>query len=121
MKALVSVYDKTGLVELARALRDGGFELVSTGGTATEIADAGLPVQQVSDLTGFPEILGGRVKTLHPRVHGGILARRDAPDHAAQLSEHGIDTIDVVVGNLYPFVETVTRTGATRAPSYRKR
>ena len=113
MKALVSVYDKTGLVELAQALRDGGFELVSTGGTATEIADAGLPVQQVSDLTGFPEILGGRVKTLHPRVHGGILARRDAPDHAAQLSEHGIDTIDVVVGNLYPFVETVTRAGAT--------
>ncbi len=113
MKALLSVYDKRGLVEFARALRDAGFDLVSTGGTHMAIADAGIPVQQVADLTGSPEILDGRVKTLHPKIHGGILARRDLPSHAAQLAEHGIDPIDVVVGNLYPFVQTVGRPGVT--------
>ena len=113
MKALLSTYNKTGLVEFAYALRGAGFSLVSTGGTGKVLSDAGLPVTQVSDLTGFPEILDGRVKTLHPMVHGGILARRDLPGHVAQLAEHGIETIDLVACNLYPFVETVTRKGAT--------
>lgn len=113
MKALLSVYDKTGLAEFAAALQKNGFELVSTGGTAKAIADAGIPVQQVSDLTGSPEILDGRVKTLHPVVHGGILARRDLDSHKQQLGEHGIDTIDIVVGNLYPFVETVSKSDVT--------
>ena len=113
MKALLSTYNTTGLVEFAYALRGAGFELVSTGGTGKVLSDAGLPVTQVSDLTGFPEILDGRVKTLHPMVHGGILARRDLPGHVAQLAEHGIETIDLVACNLYPFVETVTREGAT--------
>ena len=113
MKALISVYDKAGIVEFAGVLQGKGFELVSTGGTHKTLADAGLSVQQVSDLTGSPEILDGRVKTLHPTVHGGILARRDLPAHTKQLSEQGIDTIDVVVGNLYPFVETISRAGVT--------
>lgn len=109
MKALLSVYDKTSVVEFARALQSSGFELVSTGGTYKTIADAGLPVQQVSELTGFPEILDGRVKTLHPAVHAGILARRDLASHAAQLAQYRIDTIDLVAVNLYPFVQTVSR------------
>ena len=113
MKALLSVYDKSGIESFARALRAGGFDLVSTGGTYGAIAEAGLPVQQVSDLTGFPEILDGRVKTLHPRVHAGILARRELPGHSSQLAEHHIDAIDLVAVNLYPFVETVGRPGVT--------
>ena len=113
MKALLSVYDKTGLADLARALSDSGCDLVSTGGTAAAIADAGLPVTQVADLTGSPEILDGRVKTLHPTVHGGILARRDLASHQAELDSHGIGTIDAVVGNLYPFVETVSADNVT--------
>ena len=113
MKALLSVYDKTGLADLARALSDAGCDLVSTGGTAATLADAGLPVTQVADLTGSPEILDGRVKTLHPTVHGGILARRDLASHQAELDSHGIGTIDAVVGNLYPFVETVSADGVT--------
>ena len=113
MKALLSVYDKTGLADLAQALSDAGCELVSTGGTASTLADAGLPVRQVADLTGSPEILDGRVKTLHPTVHGGILARRDLPSHKAELESHGIGTIDAVVGNLYPFVETVSADDVT--------
>ncbi len=113
MKALLSVYDKTGLLEFAAVLSRCGFELVSTGGTAAAISGAGLPVQEVADLTGSPEILDGRVKTLHPTVHGGILARRDLKSHTQQLKRHGIATIDVVVGNLYPFVETVSRQGVT--------
>ena len=113
MKALLSVYDKTGLVDLARTLADTGCELVSTGGTAGTLAGAGLPVTQVADLTGSPEILDGRVKTLHPTVHGGILARRDLASHQAELESHGIGTIDVVVGNLYPFVETVSAENVT--------
>ena len=111
MKALLSVYEKTGVVDFARALQGAGFDLVSTGGTYSTLAQAGLKVQQVSDLTGFPEILDGRVKTLHPKVHGGILARRDVAGHSAQLAEHGIDTIDLVAVNLYPFVQTVSRPG----------
>ena len=113
MKALLSVYDKAGIVEFARALRDGGFELVSTGGTHASLEGAGLPVQQVSDLTGFPEILDGRVKTLHPAIHAGILSRRDQASHRSQLAEHRIDTIDLVAGNLYPFVQTISRPDVT--------
>ncbi|SCL19423.1 phosphoribosylaminoimidazolecarboxamide formyltransferase / IMP cyclohydrolase [Micromonospora nigra] len=106
-RALVSVYDKTGLVELARALHAAGVELVSTGSTASTIAAAGVPVTAVEQVTGFPEILDGRVKTLHPKIHGGLLAdlRKDA--HAAQLDEHGIVGIDLLVSNLYPFQATV--------------
>ncbi|MBY8874341.1 bifunctional phosphoribosylaminoimidazolecarboxamide formyltransferase/IMP cyclohydrolase [Micromonospora sp. PLK6-60] len=106
-RALVSVYDKSGLVELARALHAAGVELVSTGSTATTIAGAGVPVTAVEQVTGFPEILDGRVKTLHPKIHGGLLAdlRKDA--HAAQLDEHGIGGIDLLVSNLYPFQDTV--------------
>jgi phosphoribosylaminoimidazolecarboxamide formyltransferase/IMP cyclohydrolase len=113
MKAILSAYDREGLLEFARALSGAGFELVSTGGTGAELAGDGLPVTQVADLTGSPEILDGRVKTLHPKVHGGILARRDLPGHAAELARHEIDTIDVVVVNLYPFVETVNTPGVT--------
>ncbi len=112
MKAILSVFDKTGLAEFAGALRGAGFDLVSTGGTSAAISAAGLPVTQVSELTGFPEILDGRVKTLHPKVHGGILARRGLDSHADQLAEHGIEAIDLVAVNLYPFVETVMRPGA---------
>ena len=115
MKALISVYDKAGIVEFASVLVGAGFELVSTGGTHSILADAGLPVQQVSDLTDFPEILDGRVKTLHPRVHAGILARRDLATHTAQLGQFDIDTIDLVAVNLYPFVRTVTDPGASLA------
>lgn len=111
-RALVSVYDKTGLVELARGLHDAGVSLVSTGSTAARIAEAGVPVTTVEDLTGFPECLEGRVKTLHPRVHAGILADRRKPDHEQQLLDLGIEAFDLVVGNLYPFTETVA-SGAT--------
>jgi phosphoribosylaminoimidazolecarboxamide formyltransferase / IMP cyclohydrolase len=112
-RALLSVSDKTGLVDLARALADGGCELVSTGGTAAALRDAGLAVTDVSTLTGFPEMMDGRVKTLHPKVHGGLLAVRDDPAHAAAMAEHGIPAIDLVVVNLYPFEATVAR-GAGR-------
>ena len=113
MKALLSVYDKKGLADFASGLVEAGFDLVSTGGTHRAIAEAGLPVRQVSDLTGFPEILDGRVKTLHPKVHGGILARRELESHMAQLAEGEIEPIDLVAVNLYPFVETVGAPGAT--------
>jgi phosphoribosylaminoimidazolecarboxamide formyltransferase/IMP cyclohydrolase len=106
-RALISVYDKTGLKDLARALHAAGVALISTGSTAKAIADAGIPVTAVSDLTGFPEILDGRVKTLHPAVHAGILANRDEPAHTDTLEAHGIAPIDLVVGNLYPFGATV--------------
>ena len=112
-RALLSVSDKTGVVDLARALAAKGVELVSTGGTAKALRDAGLDVRDVSDLTGFPEMMDGRVKTLHPMVHGGLLAVRDDPDHAAAMTEHGIGAIDLVVVNLYPFEATVAR-GADR-------
>ena len=107
-RALLSVSDKIGLVSFAQALTRWGVELISTGGTRRALADAGLAVRDISDLTGFPEILDGRVKTLHPVVHGGILARRDDPDHEATLARHGIEAIDLVVCNLYPF-EAVAR------------
>ncbi|MCY4625498.1 MAG: bifunctional phosphoribosylaminoimidazolecarboxamide formyltransferase/IMP cyclohydrolase [Chloroflexi bacterium] len=115
MKALISVYDKTGVVELARALQEAGYGLVSTGGTHRTLTEAGLAVEQLSDVTGSPEMLDGRVKTLHPVVHGGLLARRDLPEHMGELEAHGIAPIDVVVGNLYPFEATVSREGTTDA------
>ncbi|OYW47078.1 MAG: bifunctional phosphoribosylaminoimidazolecarboxamide formyltransferase/IMP cyclohydrolase [Sphingomonadales bacterium 32-68-7] len=113
-RALLSVSDKSGVVELASRLFKGGVELVSTGGTARALREAGLPVRDVADVTGFPEMMDGRVKTLHPRVHGGLLAVRDDPEHAAALDAHDIGAIDLLVSNLYPFEETVMR-GAGRA------
>lgn len=112
-RALLSVSDKTGLADLGRALADKGVELVSTGGTAKALRDAGLTVRDISDLTGFPEMMDGRVKTLHPKVHGGLLGVRDNPEHAAAMEAHGIGAIDLVVVNLYPFAQTVAR-GAGR-------
>ncbi|MHA7263608.1 bifunctional phosphoribosylaminoimidazolecarboxamide formyltransferase/IMP cyclohydrolase [Arthrobacter sp. TMN-37] len=110
-RALISVYDKTGLEELARGLSAAGVDLVSTGSTAARIAAAGVPVTEVSEVTGFPECLDGRVKTLHPKIHAGILADRRREEHTAQLAELGVEAFDLVVVNLYPFVETV-RSGA---------
>jgi phosphoribosylaminoimidazolecarboxamide formyltransferase / IMP cyclohydrolase len=107
-RALLSVSDKTGIVDLGRGLAARGFELVSTGGTARALAEAGLSVTGVSDLTGFPEMMDGRVKTLHPALHGGILARRDRPDDLAALERHGIGLVDVVVVNLYPFAKAAS-------------
>ncbi len=112
-RALLSVSDKTGLADFARGLAALGFDLVSTGGTARALRDAGLTVADVSDVTRFPEMLDGRVKTLHPAVHGGLLARRDLPEHVATIAEHGIAPIDVVAVNLYPFRETVARADVT--------
>ena len=113
MRALLSVYDKTGIVEFARVLEGAGAELISTGGTLRTLVDAGLKARQVAEVTGSPEILDGRVKTLHPTIHGGLLARRDLAEHMAELEEQGIGPIDVVVNNLYPFVETIGRAGVT--------
>ena len=115
MRALLSVSDKTGVLDLARELHALGVSLISTGGTAKLLADAGLPVTEVAEVTGFPEMLDGRVKTLHPKVHGGLLARRDTPEHMAALAAHGIDTIDLLVVNLYPFESTVAKPGCTLA------
>jgi phosphoribosylaminoimidazolecarboxamide formyltransferase/IMP cyclohydrolase len=113
MNALLSVSDKTGIVELAQALHSLGVRLLSTGGTARLLADAGLSVTEVAELTGFPEMLDGRVKTLHPKVHGGLLARRDLPEHMAALQRHAISTIDILVVNLYPFEQAVAKPGCT--------
>ena len=107
-RALVSVYDKTGLEDLARGLHDAGVTLVSTGSTAAKIAGAGVPVTKVEELTGFPECLDGRVKTLHPKVHAGILADLRLEAHRDQLAELGVEPFDLVVCNLYPFTDTVT-------------
>ena len=115
MNALLSVSDKTGIVEFAQALHALGIKLLSTGGTAKLLADKGLPVTEVAEVTQFPEMLDGRVKTLHPKVHGGLLARRELPEHMAALKEHGIDTIDLLVVNLYPFEATVAKAGCTLA------
>lgn len=114
-RALLSVTDKTGLVDFARQLAQHGIELVSTGGTARTLRDAGLTVRDISDLTGFPEMLDGRVKTLHPKVHGGILHIRENAEHRAAVEEHGIQPIDMVVVNLYAFEKTASRPGATFA------
>ena len=112
-RAILSVSDKSGLISFGRALSARGFELVSTGGTAKALADAGLPVVNVSDVTGFPEMMDGRVKTLHPNIHGGILARRDHPQDLQLAEQHGIGLVDLVVVNLYPFVETAAKPGIT--------
>src|SRR5690242_18373838 len=111
-RALISVYDKSGLEELVRGLHDAGVALVSTGGSAALIESLGIPVTKVEDLTGFPECLDGRVKTLHPRVHAGILADRRLESHVAQLAELQVEPFDLVVSNLYPFTQTVM-SGAT--------
>jgi phosphoribosylaminoimidazolecarboxamide formyltransferase/IMP cyclohydrolase len=111
-RALISVSDKTGLVEFARALTGHGVELVSTGGTARALKDAGLKVIDVSELTGFPEMMDGRVKTLHPKVHGGLLAIRDNKEHAGAMTAHGIKPIDLLVVNLYPFEATIAKSAA---------
>src|SRR5262245_35367763 len=107
-RALLSVSDKTGIVDLGRGLAARGFELVSTGGTAKALSEAGLAVTNVSAVTGFPEMMDGRVKTLHPKLHGGILARRDRPDDLAALEKHEIGLVDVVIVNLYPFVRAAS-------------
>ncbi len=113
LTALLSVSDKTGIVEFAQALHAQGVKLLSTGGTAKLLAEKGMPVTEVSEVTGFPEMLDGRVKTLHPRVHGGLLARRDLPEHMAALKEHGIHTIDLLVVNLYPFAQATAKPDCT--------
>lgn len=113
--ALLSVSDKTGLVDFAKGVVAQGFTIISTGGTKKELADAGVPVKSVSEITGFPEILDGRVKTLHPKIHGGILARRDLDQHQKQMEEHGIGSIDLVAVNLYPFAQTVAKADVTLA------
>ncbi|MBA2340518.1 MAG: bifunctional phosphoribosylaminoimidazolecarboxamide formyltransferase/IMP cyclohydrolase [Pyrinomonadaceae bacterium] len=112
-RALLSVSDKSGLIDFARALRHLEVELISTGGTAKALHDAKIPVRDVSDVTGFPEIMDGRVKTLHPRIHGGLLARRDVEEHRQACLKHGIEPIDMAVINLYPFTETIRRAGTT--------
>ena len=114
-RALISVSDKTGIVEFARKLKDAGVEIVSTGGTMKTLKDAGVPVTYVSDVTGFPEIMDGRVKTLNPYIHGGILAVRDNQKHVREMQEHKITPIDMVVVNLYPFKETIAKPKVTLA------
>src|SRR5689334_8351773 len=115
-RALLSVSDKTGLVDFARELHEKySVELIATGGTKKLLADAGLPVKDVGELTGFPEILDGRVKTLHPAIFAGLLAKRDKPEHMATLAEHQLPEIDLVVCNLYPFEQTVAKPGVTEA------
>src|SRR5215467_15407423 len=111
MQALLSVSDKTGRVDFATGLHGLGVKLLSTGGTAKALTAAGLSVVEVGNYTGFPEMLEGRVKTLHPKVHGGILARRDSPEHVAALATHGIGPIDLVAVTLYPFERTVAKAG----------
>ncbi len=112
-RALISVSDKTGIIDFARKLGDLGVEIISTGGTMKTLREAGIPVTYVSDITGFPEIMDGRVKTLNPLIHGGILAIRDNPEHVAQMKEHGIQGIDMIVVNLYPFKATIDKPGVT--------
>jgi phosphoribosylaminoimidazolecarboxamide formyltransferase/IMP cyclohydrolase len=112
-RALISVSDKTGIVDFARELKRFGVEIISTGGTAKALREAGLAVREVSDVTRFPEMMDGRIKTLHPRIHGGLLAVRDNPEHLAAMNEHDIEPIDLVVVNLYPFKETIAREGVT--------
>ncbi|MEA2219398.1 MAG: phosphoribosylaminoimidazolecarboxamide formyltransferase / cyclohydrolase, partial [Solirubrobacteraceae bacterium] len=114
-RALLSVSDKRGIVEFARGLADLGVQLVSTGGTAAELAAAGLVVRSIEDFTGFPEIMDGRVKTLHPRLYAGLLAVRSDPEHVAALAEHDIESVDLVCVNLYPFESTAARRGVGEA------
>src|SRR5882672_1993464 len=108
-RALISVSDKTGIVDFARKLKSFDVEIISTGGTAATLRDEGIAVLDVSAVTGFPEMMDGRIKTLHPRIHGGLLALRDDPKHLAAMNEHGIEPIDLVVVNLYPYEDTIAR------------
>jgi phosphoribosylaminoimidazolecarboxamide formyltransferase/IMP cyclohydrolase len=117
-RALISVSDKVGLVSFAQTLAGSGVEILSTGGSAKALRDANIPVKEVAEHTGFPEILDGRVKTLVPQIHGGILGRRDNAEHLAQMAAHGIEPIDLVAVNLYPFEATVA-TGAPEASALR--
>src|SRR5919201_457185 len=112
MRAIISVFDKTGIVDFARGLEELGFEVFSTGGTESLLRESGLAVRGIQEMTGFPEMLGGRVKTLHPAVHGGILALRDDPGHLEELARHGLRPVDIVVANLYPFLEIARQAGA---------
>ncbi|MFA6521873.1 MAG: bifunctional phosphoribosylaminoimidazolecarboxamide formyltransferase/IMP cyclohydrolase, partial [Candidatus Gracilibacteria bacterium] len=112
--ALISVSDKTGIVEFAKKLSKKGIEIISTGGTAKALREAGIEVTDVSVYTGFPEIMDGRVKTLHPKIYGGILARRDKQEHLMQAKAHKIDMIDLIVVNLYPFTQTIEKEGVTQ-------
>ena len=112
-RALLSVSDKSGVVDLAKALADMGVEILSTGGTAKALRESGIEITDVSDYTGFPEMLDGRVKTLHPKIHGGILGQRGNPEHVETMAKHGIEAIDMVVVNLYPFEATVAKPGCT--------
>ena len=114
-RAVLSVYDKQGIETLGRALADKGIEIISTGGTSKRLQEAGISFRPVQDVTGVPEMLDGRVKTLHPKMHGGILFRRDVPEHRQAVEEHGLCPIDLVVVNLYPFSETIARPGCTFA------
>src|SRR5437763_5034557 len=114
-RALISVSDKTGIVEFARELKGFGVELISTGGTAKALREAGIEVRDVSDVTGFPETMDGRIKTLHPKIHGALLALRDNDDHLAAMKQHEIEPIDMVVINLYPFEQTVKRADVSEA------
>ena len=114
-RALLSVSDKTGIVEFAKKLNEAGVEIISTGGTMKAIKEAGIPVMYVSDVTGFPEIMDGRVKTLNPYIHGGILAVRENEEHVAAMKEHKITGIDMVVVNLYPFRQTIAKPDVTQA------
>src|SRR5947209_10909549 len=114
-RALLSVSDKTGILEFASGLAELGVEIVSTGGTARELSEAGIGVREVSDLTGFPEIMDGRVKTLHPKIHAGLLALRDEPSHLEAVGEHDVELIDLVCVNLYPFERTVGRRQVSEA------
>ena len=113
MKALISVSDKTGVVEFAKGLVALGWEILSTSGTMKLLKESGVPVTSVSDVTGFPEICDGRVKTLHPKIHGALLARRDIPEHMKELKDNDIETIDLVCVNLYPFRETIAKPNVT--------
>jgi phosphoribosylaminoimidazolecarboxamide formyltransferase / IMP cyclohydrolase len=112
-RALISVSDKKGVLEFAKAVSRLGIEILSTGGTAKMLRDGGVPVKDVSEFTGFPEMLDGRVKTLHPKVHGGLLGRRNDLNHVKQMQQHGIEPIDLVVVNLYPFEQTIAKPGCT--------
>src|SRR5438094_10043693 len=112
-RALLSVYDKTGLIPFAEVLVKAGVELISTGGTAKALREHGMPVTDLSSYTGFPEMLDRRVKTLHPKIHGGLLYLRNHPEHEAAVASHGIRPIDLVVVNLYPFEQTVAKAGVT--------
>jgi phosphoribosylaminoimidazolecarboxamide formyltransferase/IMP cyclohydrolase len=112
-RALISVSHKEGVLDFAKELSKLGIEILSTGGTAKMLRDGGVPVKDVSEFTGFPEMLDGRVKTLHPKVHGGLLGRRSNPEHVKQMTQHGIQPIDLVVVNLYPFEQTVSKPGCT--------